>query len=461
MVLLYAVGNATPVFRWMLWVVPALSSMEAPSGASFIAIYAISVLAGLALDGIRTVTATTDLRRKLVLAGILVPPILMVAAAAAVWLQGEQFLQEYAGLFYRDLLPGPSGPSGAWPHAVVNLPSLTTGFFIAALTLVVSGLLIWFAYSRRKWCALLWLVPVLVAAASVRFDERFITVCDQGKLFGSSPVTRAISDHGGNWRTLEYDVGEGNLQFAYAGISSPTGRQDRIPLEYFELVGDYSRFNVHNPRFVNLTGTRYLVVSRESHIPPTAFGVKPLDTVLAEGSQILLEDQNCLPRAFLADSLEVNSDRRAILDAVLNGTTDLRRTVLLEEPPTLAIHPSGGTVGAADIVGYDNDSVAIEVHLATNALLILTDNYYSAWHAYVDGKPTKIYRAYGAFRAVEVPAGSTRVLFKYDSPVYNASRDLSLAGLLLVAGLFVFDGWKNRRRRKPGQAPELPPPSPN
>ncbi|MCX6833280.1 MAG: hypothetical protein NT028_14340 [candidate division Zixibacteria bacterium] len=442
-VLLYALGNATPAFRLLLSIIPALDSMEAPSGATFIAVYAISILAGTALDGIRNVSATSGFRRRLVVAAIIVPPIVIAAAALVTRLDGEQALMQYAQVFYRDLIPGESGQSAAWLRAKANLPNLTVGMFIAASTLIVSCILIWTAYSRRKWSGVLWLIPILVATASIRFDERFIAVCDHDRLLGSTPVTETIATQAGPWRTLEYDIGEGTLQLAYAGIPSPTGLQDRIPFWYFELVGGSSRCNLHNPRLINLTGTRYLVVSRESRIPPNALGTELLDTLVNEGERILLENRNCFPRVFLVNSFEVFADRSVLIDSVLSGSSDLRRTVLLEELPRLQVTTDTAPAGEASIVYYGNDSISVAVSSSCNSFLVLTDNYHSSWHAYGDGRELRVYRADGAFRAVEVAAGTKNIVFVCRSGWVLLGKLLSCGGLLLV-GILLIRQWVHR-----------------
>jgi uncharacterized membrane protein YfhO len=77
----------------------------------------------------------------------------------------------------------------------------------------------------------------------------------------------------------------------------------------------------------------------------------------------------------------------------------------------------------------------------------LTDNYYDAWHASLDGSPVRTLRAYGSFRAVEIPAGSQKLTFRYSSPRYQNARLVSLLTggyLLLIIGLLL---WREHRKR--------------
>ena len=92
----------------------------------------------------------------------------------------------------------------------------------------------------------------------------------------------------------------------------------------------------------------------------------------------------------------------------------------------------------ASIVQYTPETIQIGVHTATSGMLILSDIAYPAWRASVDDTPTEVYVAYGALRAVAVPAGKHTVEFHYMSaalPVGAAITGLTLLVLLLAASI--------------------------
>lgn len=66
-----------------------------------------------------------------------------------------------------------------------------------------------------------------------------------------------------------------------------------------------------------------------------------------------------------------------------------------------------------EMVDYQDDRVVIQISSTAPGLLVLNDNYYPAWRAFVDGKQTKIYLANFSFRAVPIPSGEHTVEFKY------------------------------------------------
>jgi hypothetical protein len=76
--------------------------------------------------------------------------------------------------------------------------------------------------------------------------------------------------------------------------------------------------------------------------------------------------------------------------------------------------PSSEARGVAEIESSKPDSVELITKSTADSLLVLHDLYYPGWVAEVDGKPTPILRAARLFRAVAVPAGSHRVVFRFE-----------------------------------------------
>ncbi len=93
---------------------------------------------------------------------------------------------------------------------------------------------------------------------------------------------------------------------------------------------------------------------------------------------------------------------------------DLTKEAILEEDlpnwPTSIGQPS---ISKATIEDYRENSVTIRVKLPQKGILVLTDSYYPDWKAEVDGQTTKIYLANYNFRAIVVPEGEHKIIFKY------------------------------------------------
>ena len=71
--------------------------------------------------------------------------------------------------------------------------------------------------------------------------------------------------------------------------------------------------------------------------------------------------------------------------------------------------------------------------------MILRDAFYPGWTASVDGEPAPIHRANVIFRALQVPAGQSRVVFAFEPHLWRAALGAGLilwfAALLLLVML--------------------------
>jgi hypothetical protein len=69
--------------------------------------------------------------------------------------------------------------------------------------------------------------------------------------------------------------------------------------------------------------------------------------------------------------------------------------------------------------------------------LIVDDAWFPGWRATVDGRETSVERANVHFKAVWVPAGAQTVVLTYEPESLRRGMLMSLAALLLAAGLFL------------------------
>ena len=144
----------------------------------------------------------------------------------------------------------------------------------------------------------------------------------------------------------------------------------------------------------------------------------------------IFEYTGVYPRAFLASSYTVKTGNKDIIDTLFSRNFDRRNSLVLEEKP--AVDPQPGT-GSAEIISYTPDKVTIETHASSSKLLFLPDVYDAGWHAFVDGKESRVYRADYDFRAVSLSSGVHTVQFMYEPDEFRWGIMLSIAGVL---GLF-------------------------
>jgi hypothetical protein len=162
------------------------------------------------------------------------------------------------------------------------------------------------------------------------------------------------------------------------------------------------------------------------------------------------ENTAVLPRAFLVSAAEPLPERAQVFHTLM--TTDFRRRVLLEgwSPAT---HASSSTpLRPATIREYQPNRVVIDVDGEAAGFLVLADVWFPGWRCTVDEESYPIYRANFLFRAVEVPAGTHRVVFTFTPASYYWGRIISsvVAVTLLLLGLIVTGRvvWQYRFHRR-------------
>ncbi|HEV7666484.1 MAG TPA: YfhO family protein, partial [Chloroflexota bacterium] len=162
---------------------------------------------------------------------------------------------------------------------------------------------------------------------------------------------------------------------------------------------------------------------------------RPLNVVYADAQVTIRENPTALPRAWLVHRAKQVAPGTAA-GVLASGAVDARQVVLLETapPPDLG-EPPDGADETVRIEAYAADRLSVRAASSMASVLILSEVYYPAWQAYVDGQPTPVLVADGALRAVALPAGEHVVEMRFESLALRVGLALSLMSALLLAGL--------------------------
>ncbi|WP_088834222.1 YfhO family protein [Paenibacillus tyrfis] len=149
----------------------------------------------------------------------------------------------------------------------------------------------------------------------------------------------------------------------------------------------------------------------------------------------LYENLNMFPRAYPVNRVEYSTNDTTILNYVHNNNvTDLRKSAILFDPGKNETVKYDGTT-ETNILSYSPKKIVVRVNSNKNGVLILNDSYYPGWKAYINGTPTKIFRANYAFRAIEFPSGNSIVEFKYQPLSFTLGLIISISTFLLLLGI--------------------------
>jgi hypothetical protein len=120
------------------------------------------------------------------------------------------------------------------------------------------------------------------------------------------------------------------------------------------------------------------------------------------------------------------------LDWLRSGQLDPRQTTLLETtPPSLAPPPSPESDFVQPTL-YEANRIQVTTRTEAPGLLVLSEVYYPAWQAFIDGRPTQLYVADHAFRAVSIPNGTHQVELRYESTTLLVGLLMSACGYMLL-----------------------------
>ena len=156
---------------------------------------------------------------------------------------------------------------------------------------------------------------------------------------------------------------------------------------------------------------------------------KPVAYDRADNFRLLLLE-GYFPRAYLVPQARAVPTEKEAVARLLN--LDLKQEVVLITSEALPADMEGGSFAPAEVVRYESGRVELRVRSEHPAWLVLADAYFPGWKAWVNGKPTKVYRANYLVRAVAVGPGESRVEFVYQPESYRWGRAMTFFTLALA-----------------------------
>ncbi len=430
--LLFSLGANTPVWRIFYEVVPGISLFRAPSMAIFITGFAVASLAGLGVD--RGARLLDEGRSRTLLR--------VLGGGAALLLLGWILAATGAlsALWTSILYPGIDGPKAAALENV--LPHMSQGFGIAVL-LAGAMAALWWAVGRGFFPAVL-LVPglaFLVAADQWRVNAAFLEVMDYHSFAAPDENIRFLLDRQGReepFRVLSFSQGGQDVMPGMHGLELAGGHHPNDLGRYRELIGmeggglpeHLARFH---PNVMALLNIRYLLWPDAQYGPLE--GSQPVSRV-AFGDGRTFSSVHAfptLPRARVVGEAIVVDPDQTLATVLDEDRYDPSRQVVLEEAPPL--DPGGSDVrGEVRWIQREPDRLVFEVETDGPAIVVLSENWFPAWKASVDGEETPVLRADHTLRALAVPQGIHRVEMWYDAPLLRAGLWMSIFSILALLG---------------------------
>ena len=136
----------------------------------------------------------------------------------------------------------------------------------------------------------------------------------------------------------------------------------------------------------------------------------------------IYENKQAVDRFFVARNCQWFDDEESVFEHLsTNSIGSLTNTVCLLQADRKTPAVFNSTDGPLDTVidvlpREQSDLHILRVTSSTDSWLVFSSLYYPWWKCTIDEDESQIFRAYGAFMAVRVPAGDRRVRFSYEPP---------------------------------------------
>ena len=444
--ILAALGGHTPVYR-LIYHIPGFDMLRAPSKILYLYTFAAAALAAYGADLILTGAPKAVRKVQQVFTFCALPLI----GASIVWLAAKGPILSLARAAVRTAREDPTRALAK----VEALHALQLSSLACAAAFAAAGTAVIFALVRRRIgprAALAGLAVLSFADLWLYADPLLYTV--NARRFYTSTDRCAIAfvkADPGRFRILPLDTGA--FRYAQGVFDELENVNGYYPVvlaryaAYLNAVGasaagagvtaDVVR---HDSPLVDLLNVRYVLSSKRVQSGS-------LVEVCSGRTHVYL-NKGCLPRAFTVHSVRVVPRQEDALRQITRPDFDPTRTIVLETahaPPNVAGDPSSDRIR---FTSHTANELRLNAEMRSAGYVFLSEVFYPAWRAWVDGRPTDILPADYLFRAVYVPAGRHEVRMAFINTGHRIGAILSVAALAFIAGMLIID--RRRTPRLPG-----------
>ena len=383
------------------WQIPFISTSQ-PTRLLFLTDFSLSILAALGLDWfIRSLNDSNHLKK-------FIRTILPFGAI---------FLSLWFFIFF-----GQNWLKTVTPE---NLSVAKRNLILPSILFVSSTLLLFAAYLLKGKKGLLTIIYIIVVGLVVfdlfRFGWKFIPFTKSEWLFPQTETIKFLKNQPGPFRLMTTDRRIFPPNFAtFYRLEDVSGYDPLYLRTYGELVAAWNRgepdispfvFNRiltpqdYSSRVADLLNVKYVLSLKDE-------SSTKLKLVFQEGQTRIYENKEAFPRAFLVYDYKIAKDSQESINLLFDKTVDLRKTAILEAEQGRKLEGEDRE-SQVEIISLQSQEIVIRTKSQKPAILILADNFYPGWQAFLDGKEEseKTFRVDFTLRGIIVPEGEHKIEF--------------------------------------------------
>ena len=156
------------------------------------------------------------------------------------------------------------------------------------------------------------------------------------------------------------------------------------------------------------------------------------------GSLFFKKRESAYGHARMVFAAKVITDDSTLKNAIMNAGSNLKNIAYMEKEPTISLSGSNpdSVKHTIKTVEYGPNQLSYEVETSMDGILCLSEIWYPAWKASIDGKEVDIHRINWSMRGIEVPSGKHTIVMTYDSKAYAIGSKITYSGLgLTILGI--------------------------
>lgn len=452
---LWALGGYTPFFSLVYALVPGTKFFRAPSTMLYVISFCIAVLAAL---GTHRVVARREVRPRYLLAWLAAGLVIAVLATSGA-------LTSVAATL---------APPQRLDRTDESASALTIGAWRSFLAVAsTAGILFAVGRGRLSAAAAGWALGTVVALDLWSVERLYWGFSPPASvLFRGDPVIDYLKRMPQPGRVLPYalqpltSAPDPYLRYGNGMATGLMVHRIRSVIGYhgnelgryqlvtgWEIDGERWIQRFVNPNLRRLTNTRYWYTNAaEPPLPGMRLVAGPA-TNAAGNIVYVYEFADDNPAAWVAP-IAIKAPDENVLATVLDPRFDVRRAALFDTGAAVPVQPVPQAMPPASDVNvrvtrYDpgHISLSLDRPAPAGSALIVSENYYPGWRAWVDGKRVPTGRAQYILIGVGLPTGARSIELRFRSATYERGKAITLASLAAAALLLVGGALMSRSRR--------------
>jgi hypothetical protein len=450
--LLFSLGEHTPIWGLFYKLLPGISLFRAPSLSIFLVGFSVTTLMALGLEEAWTLGDAG--KGKSIWKNIwrFMLGVITVLLLGFIFSKSGTIAKLWTSFLYPDI--SDTGRQILYG----NNFRIAKGFLYS--TLIATCLLAVLAGVRRRLCR-----PQIAAVAIatiiivdlIRVDTSFIKTIDFKEFHTAGPTIQLLVDRQKEetpFRVLSLAGLNGqDVRPGMFGLELAGGHHPNDLARYRELIGmtgsglPMNLLTNHN--ILSLLNVRYILWPKQLG-KPSDQGL-PVNIVgdLREipqlgAADIFSESIYTFPdleRARLVHDAIIIPDENNALDFVLSDQFDPSTQVVVSEPLPFQMQPLV-KLGQVSWVSRNTNDMRLEVITESNAMLVLSDNWFPGWKSRVNGQLTEVLRVNHSLRGIPLAKGVHSVDIYYESSIVTLSMKLTMLALSILCVLVIWNPVK-------------------